>query len=101
MGLFQAPSNSGVLGALPRGRLGVGGGLLATARSAGMVLGVEVAGALFALRASGEARAAEFLPGFALALRGGAAFAVAAGALSLLGGPTASPTPTGRAAPPP
>jgi hypothetical protein len=101
MGLFQAPNNSGVLGALPRGRLGVGGGLLATARSAGMVLGMEAAGALFALRAGQGTDQAGFLPGFALALRAGAALAMAAGALSLAGGPTGGPTPPGRAAPPP
>ena len=51
MGLFQAPNNAAVMSALPRARLGSGGGLLATARNAGMAAGVAIAGALFALRA--------------------------------------------------
>jgi len=103
MGLFQAPNNTGVMGALPRERLGVGGGLLATARSLGMVLGVEVAGAIFATRAGEGTDLATFLPGFALAMQGGAAFAVVAGALSLLSGAAARAAPArpGAGGPPP
>jgi len=72
MGLFQAPNNATVMGALPRERLGSGGGLLATARNAGMAAGVALAGTLFALRAGPDATGAEFLGGYALALRAGA-----------------------------
>lgn len=83
MGLFQAPNNSAVMGAIPRAKLGSGGGLLATARNVGMATGVAVAGSLFALRAGAGLEAAAFLPGYALALRSGAAVAIAAGLLSL------------------
>ena len=83
MGLFQAPNNSAVMGAIPRPKLGSGGGLLATARNVGMALGVAIAGTLFALRAGDGLDASVFLPGYALALRTGAAVAVAAGLLSL------------------
>jgi MFS family permease len=78
MGLFQAPNNATVMGALPRERLGSGGGLLATARNAGMAAGVALAGTLFALRAGPEAAGAEFLSGYGLALRAGAALALGA-----------------------
>jgi MFS family permease len=84
MGLFQAPNNATVMGSLPRARLGSGGGLLATARNAGMAAGVALAGALFATRAGPEASGPEFLGGYALALRAGALLALAAAAVSLL-----------------
>jgi len=84
MGLFQAPNNAAVMGAVPRERLGSGGGLLATARNVGMVAGVALSGSLFALRAGAAAHGPEFLSGWALALRAGAALAVLAGAVSLV-----------------
>jgi MFS family permease len=84
MGLFQAPNNAAVMSALPRERLGSGGGFLATARNAGMAVGVAVAGTLFAMRAGPDAKGAEFLAGYAVALRAGAVLAVAAAAMSLL-----------------
>ena len=89
MGLFQAPNNATVLGALPRARLGSGGGFLATARNAGMAAGVGLAGTLFAMRAGPEASGPDFLGGYALALRAGALLALAAAAVSLVpsGGP--------------
>jgi len=83
MGFFQAPNNSAVMGAIPRPKLGAGGGLLATSRNVGMAVGVAVAGSLFALRAGDGLDPAAFLPGYALALRTGAFVAVAAGLLSL------------------
>jgi predicted MFS family arabinose efflux permease len=84
MGLFQAPNNATVMGALPRARLGSGGGLLATARNAGMAVGVGLAGTLFAIRAGPDAHGPEFLAGYALALRAGAVLALAAAAVSML-----------------
>lgn len=84
MGLFQAPNNAAVMSALPRERLGSGGGLLATARSTGMATGVALAGALFAAVA-GEGRSPDaFLAGWALALRAGALLALAGAAVSLV-----------------
>jgi EmrB/QacA subfamily drug resistance transporter len=91
MGLFQAPNNSAVMGALPRERLGSGGGLLATARNVGMAVGVAVAGSLFALRAGAGLAGPAFLAGYAVALRSGAALALAAAAVSLVR--TAGPAP--------
>jgi EmrB/QacA subfamily drug resistance transporter len=87
MGLFQPPNNSAVMGSLPRERLGTGGGMLATARNLGMVVGVSLAGALFALgggAAEGAAGGPGFLDGWRLALSAGAALALAAGLLSLV-----------------
>jgi predicted MFS family arabinose efflux permease len=83
MGLFQAPNSATVMSALPRERLGSGGGFLATARNAGMAAGVALAGTLFALRAGPEAGGADFLAGYALALRAGAALALLGAATSL------------------
>ena len=82
MGLFQSPNNAAVMSALPRARLGSGGGLLATARTAGMAAGVGLAGALVALRAGPDAAGAGFLAGYALALRAGALLALLAGAVA-------------------
>jgi EmrB/QacA subfamily drug resistance transporter len=83
MGLFQSPNNSAVMGALPRPKLGAGGGLLATSRNVGMAVGVAIAGSLFSLRAGHGLDASTFLPGYALSLRTGAGVAIAAGLLSL------------------
>jgi len=86
MGLFQPPNNSAVMGSLSRERLGMGGGLLATARNLGMVTGVTLAGALFAARAGAGLEVASFLSGWQLALGAGAALAASAGLLSLRAG---------------
>lgn len=93
MGLFQAPNNTAVMNALPRPRLGQGGGLLATARNAGMAAGVALASALFALRAGPDAAGPEFLAGYALALRAGAGLAVVAALASLFPRPRRAPAP--------
>jgi hypothetical protein len=82
------------MGALPRERLGSGGGLLATARNVGMAVGVAVAGSLFALRAGAGLAGPAFLAGYAAALRSGAALALAAAAVSLVR--TAGPAPRSR-----
>jgi MFS family permease len=85
MGLFQSPNNVAIMSALPRARLGSGGGLLATARNGGMAAGIAVAGALVSLRGGAGGEPDGFLAGWALALRAGAALAILAGASSLLG----------------
>jgi EmrB/QacA subfamily drug resistance transporter len=46
-GLFVAPNNSTLMGSAPPNRRGIAGGVLATARNSGMVLGVGFAGAVF------------------------------------------------------
>lgn len=47
IGLFVSPNNSALMGAAPRHRQGIAAGVLATARNAGMVLGIGLAGAVF------------------------------------------------------
>jgi len=46
-GLFTSPNNSALMGAAPRHRQGIAGGVLALARNVGMALGVGLAGAVF------------------------------------------------------
>jgi hypothetical protein len=85
MGLFQAPNNVAIMSALPRERLGSGGGLLATSRNGGMAAGVGLAAALVSLRAGpagADAAGPAFLAGYALALRAGAVLAVLAAAVA-------------------
>jgi MFS family permease len=85
MGLFQSPNNAAVMSALPRARLGAGGGLLATARNGGMAAGIAIAAALVAVVAGGEAGGPGFLAGYALALRVGAVVAAGGAIVSLVG----------------
>jgi hypothetical protein len=47
-GIFSSPNNSALMGAAPRHRQGSAASVLATARNGGMVLGVGLAGAIFA-----------------------------------------------------
>jgi EmrB/QacA subfamily drug resistance transporter len=47
IGLFTSPNSSAVLGAVPAQRRGVANGILGTARTLGMLLGIGVAGAVF------------------------------------------------------
>jgi EmrB/QacA subfamily drug resistance transporter len=47
IGLFTSPNTSAILGSAPSGRRGVASGLVATARSLGMVLGLGIGGAIF------------------------------------------------------
>jgi EmrB/QacA subfamily drug resistance transporter len=79
MGFFQPPNNSVVMGALPPAKLGAGGGLLATSRNVGMVVGVATGGALFEL---GERTS--FVRGWRTALLSGAAMALASGLVALM-----------------
>jgi EmrB/QacA subfamily drug resistance transporter len=45
-GVFQSPNNSAVMGSVPKQRLGVASGVLATVRTVGMVLGIATGGAV-------------------------------------------------------
>jgi EmrB/QacA subfamily drug resistance transporter len=47
-GAFISPNNSALMGSAPKSRQGIAAGILATARNFGMVLGVGIAGAIFA-----------------------------------------------------
>lgn len=84
MGLFQSPNSSAVMGTLPRARLGIGAGVLASARNLGMLLGIAVAGALHGLRAGPSAAGHAFLAGYALALGVAAAVATLSAVVSLV-----------------
>ena len=54
-GFFQAPNNRTMLGSAPRERAGAAGGMLATARLAGMTSGATIAALIFRLQpADGE-----------------------------------------------
>lgn len=46
-GIFISPNNSALMGAAPRPRQGIAAGVLATARSFGMVIGAGLSGAIF------------------------------------------------------
>jgi hypothetical protein len=46
-GTFISPNNSAIMGSAPLKRRGIAAGVLATARSVGMVLGIGIAGAIF------------------------------------------------------
>lgn len=50
MGLFQSPNNSSVMGVVPKPKLGIAGGILATMRNLGMVLGIALSVTLFSYR---------------------------------------------------
>ncbi len=47
MGIFQAPNNSAIMGAVPRERLGVASGIVSLTRTFGQTTGVAVVGALW------------------------------------------------------
>ena len=47
IGIFVSPNNSALMGSAPRNRQGIAAGIMATARSVGMVLGLGMAGAIF------------------------------------------------------
>ncbi len=49
-GMFQSSNNSAIMGAVPKNRLGIAGGVLATTRNVGMVLGIAAGSAVFATR---------------------------------------------------
>jgi EmrB/QacA subfamily drug resistance transporter len=52
-GTFISPNTSAILGTAPQARQGIASGILATARSFGMVLGVGLAGAIFTTKLAG------------------------------------------------
>jgi hypothetical protein len=44
--MFVSPNNSALMGSAPRARQGIAAGVLATARNAGMVMGIGISGAV-------------------------------------------------------
>ena len=60
-GTFISPNNSSLMGSAPRNRQGIAAGILATARSVGMVLGIGLSGAIFTtVMANSQSSAALF-----------------------------------------
>jgi MFS family permease len=47
MGLFTPPNNSAIMGAAPKEKLGVAGGILNMMRSLGLIFGVDISGLIF------------------------------------------------------
>ncbi len=47
MGLFTPPNNSAIMGAAPRDKLGLAGGVLNMMRSLGLIFGVDISGVIF------------------------------------------------------
>jgi MFS family permease len=91
VGLFTSPNNNAIMGAVPQGEQGLASGLVATARSLGMVLGVSVSGALFGgelqrLLAGGAAEPAAVATAYGHALTVGAGIAVLGALTSLVRG---------------
>jgi EmrB/QacA subfamily drug resistance transporter len=47
MGMFTPPNNSAIMGAAPRDKLGLAGGVLNMMRSLGLIFGVDISGVIF------------------------------------------------------
>jgi EmrB/QacA subfamily drug resistance transporter len=47
MGLFTPPNNSAIMGAAPKEKLGIAGGVLNMMRSLGLIFGVDISGVIF------------------------------------------------------
>ena len=86
-GTFQVPNNNTVISAAPRNKVGIVSSVNALARNAGMIMGIALSVAVYAMvqnhLAAGEASAENaFLGGYRAAMLFGAAAAVAGGILS-------------------
>jgi MFS family permease len=100
-GLFVVANTHYVMGALPRARQGIAGGLVALMRTAGIVLGATLTTAVYASRLSAHAAlgpSPAVAAAFADAFRVAAAIAAVAAVLSLV--PPASRTSGPPSAPP-
>ncbi len=86
-GTFQVPNNNTVISAAPRNKVGIVSSVNALARNAGMIMGIALSVAVYAMvqnhLAAGGADAQDaFLGGYRAAMLFGAAAAVAGGILS-------------------
>jgi EmrB/QacA subfamily drug resistance transporter len=69
VGTFISPNTSALMGSAPRNRQGIAAGIQATARTAGMVLGVGLAGAIYTTyRAAAPSDPASLFAGFETSL---------------------------------
>lgn len=79
MGLFQSPNNSAMMGAVPHDRLGTAGGMLASVRVTGMLVGNALGAATFLAASGGSDEPAAIAEGLrACALLGSATGLLAA-----------------------
>lgn len=86
-GTFQVPNNNTVVSAAPKGKLGVVASINALCRNVGMILGIALSVAIFALvqswcTAHGQNAPEAFLHGYQAAMLLGTATAIAGGFLS-------------------
>jgi len=91
MSLFQSPNNSAVLGSVPKAKLGVSGGIVATVRNIGMVLGIALSVSIFSSReaaylAQGATTAGAFMHGFKIAMFTAAVICAGGAVMSLVRG---------------
>jgi len=61
-GMFQSPNSNAIMGSVPKMRLGIAGGVLATARNVGMVLGIAAGSGVLAMRQAAYLAAGASLP---------------------------------------
>lgn len=97
MSLFQSPNSSAILGSVARAKLGVAGGIVATMRNVGMVLGIALSVTVFTSRqaevlAGGGSPVEAFMYGFKFALIVAACLCIVGAVLSLIRGKAASET---------
>ena len=90
-GLFQTPNSDTVMGGVPRERLGIAGGMLASMRNIGMVMGIALAAAVFTATAGADMEQAArsvtgFIEGLRRAMQAGVGLAVVGVFTSLASG---------------
>ncbi|WP_373046368.1 DHA2 family efflux MFS transporter permease subunit [Vulgatibacter sp.] len=91
VGTFQSPNNTALMGSVPADRLGTAGGLLATVRVTGMLVGNAIGAAAFVAAGAEPANGAGAAHGMQIAALLGAGAGLLAAAASLARGPAGVP----------
>jgi MFS family permease len=91
VGIFVSPNNSALMGSAPRARQGIASGVLATARNAGMVMGIGISGAVLTTVMSHHGGDAGLSSGVRAALLVSAVLAAAGAGTSLIRGEATRP----------
>ncbi len=86
IGTFQSPNNSALMGSVARERLGTAGGLLASVRVTGLLVGNAIGGAAFLAASGGATDPASVASGLSVAALVGAAAGLLAAVASLARG---------------
>jgi len=92
VGIFVSPNNSALMGAAPRARQGIASGVLATARNAGMVMGIGISGAVLTTVMSHNGGGAGLAAGVRAALFVAAGLAAVGAGTSLIRGEATKPS---------